>query len=399
MAADKEEFNLDDLSDEEFSALTPEQLAKYEVAEEDDSGSDESNDESNDSDDEDQDEEEDNDEEEGDADDSDSDDDSSADAEDGDSSSSDDAGDDSGDDAGDDGDSGDDDKDKAKPGELTEVEYAAIGRRLMGDIKANGGTIKAKSADDLEQLIQMGANYHQKMKGLKPSMKTLKLLENHGLLDPKKLNYLIDLYQKKPEAITQLLKDSKIDPMDIDLKGEEEYAPENRTVNDKDLVLDDVLAGIKGNKNYNRTLTVIADDWDEASRATILADPTIIAKINGHMEAGVYDQVADAVTYQRTLGNLQGVSDFDAYQQMGDYMMTNDLFKSNGVKQSDAQGDQDTKPPKGKKETADQKSARLAKKKGASPSRRKKVPKKEEKDFNPLGMSDEDFAKHTNMNL
>jgi hypothetical protein len=237
------------------------------------------------------------------------------------------------------------------------------------------------------------------MKGLKPSMKTLKLLENHGLLDPVKLNYLIDLHEKKPEAITQLLKDSGMEPMDIDLKGEETYKPSTRTVNDKDLVLDDVLASIKGSEHYNKTLTVIADEWDDESRATILADPAIIRTINGHMQNGIYDQVANAVTYQRTLGNLQGVSDLEAYQQAGAHMMENNLFTSNGKASSDNQGDQGSKRPGETKETAAQKEARLKKKKGASPSRRKAASKKEKEDFNPLGMSDEDFAKHTNMSL
>ena len=397
MAGTEEELDINNLSDEEFLALSQEEQEALNGVDEDDSN-DEGNDQSSDASDED-----DNLEENDNADEEEEDDaeheefdsaDDSSDSGDGDADESDNDSDDS---SSDDSDSGDDSKDNNDSGEVSEAEFAQIGRQIMGEIKANGSTLKIKSAEDAIQLIQMGANYHQKMKGLKPSIKMLKLLENNGLLDPTKLNYLIDLHQKKPEAITQLLKDSKIDPMDIDLAGEETYAPEQRTVNDKELVLEDVLEGIKGNSTYQKTLTVIGDDWDEASRTAILADPVVIRTINGHMESGIYDQVADAVAYQRTLGKLQGVSDFDAYQQMGNYMMEKNLFTSNAAPTSDAQGDQGSQLPGEKKETAAQKQARLDKKKGASPSRRKKAPKKSEKDFNPLGMSDEDFAKHTNL--
>ena len=43
--------------------------------------------------------------------------------------------------------------------ELSDSQYAAIGKQIMGEFKANGATLKMKSAEDAIRLMQMGANY------------------------------------------------------------------------------------------------------------------------------------------------------------------------------------------------------------------------------------------------
>jgi hypothetical protein len=299
---------------------------------------------------------------------------------------------------------GDDKADKAKddidkladkPTEgPTEAEYAAIGKQLMSEFKANGTTMKMKSVDDAIQLMQMGANYHKKMAGLKPSLKTLKLLENNGLLDPEKLNYIIDLAQKKPEAITQLLKDSKIDPMTIDLAGTEPYVSTTRTVSDTDILLDEVLDSISSSPAYSKTLTVLGEEWDAESRSAIAKNPTVIQAINTHMENGIYDQVAAAIAYERSLGKLVGLGDYEAYQKVGAYMHENNLFV-HGANATPTNGAQNqTKPSAPNKADSDeQERLRLERKNAASPSRQQKTPVQDTNNYNPLEMSDEDFIK------
>lgn len=304
----------------------------------------------------------------------------------------------SGDDESDSGDSADD---KAPPtGELTTEQYANIGKQIMGEFKANGEVMKVKSAEDAITLMQMGANYHKKMKGLKPAMKALKLLENHGLMDPSKINFLIDLSQKKPEAITQLLKDAKVDPMDLDLQGEDTYVPDNRTVSDAELALDEVLDSISGSPAYQRTLTVLTDDWDASSRETLARDPNMIRVINGHIETGIFDQVASAVNYERSLGKLVGVNDFDAYLKIGDHMHKNNMFKAAGRQNQNANTEVDNRQQSQQSDNTAEEEARKAKKKAASPTRRNPAKESGKKEsYNPLSMSDEDFAKLNKLNL
>lgn len=301
-----------------------------------------------------------------------------------------------------------DDKDSTKKEaksageELTDTQYAEVGKQIMSEFKANGTTIKPKSAEDAIKLMQMGANYHKKMSGLKPSLKTLKLLENNDLLDPEKLNFLIDLNQRKPEAITKLLKDSKMDPMDIDVEAEDSYTPNQRTVSDTELLLDEVLDTIKDNPTYDRTLNVLGNDWDDTSRNAIAKDPEIIRTINGHMENGIFDQVAETVAYERSLGKLSGVSDFEAYQRVGTYMNESGLFKStkspsnSTVPPAAAEPNRQDQQPRG---NANDEQARRKRKQAASPSRQRKAPAPDNDNFNPLAMSDEEYIKLNKLSL
>jgi hypothetical protein len=288
--------------------------------------------------------------------------------------------------------------DKPSVGELTDDQYVDIGKQVMAEFKANGTTMKVKSVDDAMQLMQMGANYHKKMAGLKPSLKTLKLLENNGLLEPEKINFLIDLNNKKPEAITQLLKDGKIDPLTINTEDEGDYTPEQHTVSDKELVLDEVLESINTDPNYNKTLNVLGTVWDDDSRRAISADPAIIRTVNAHMGNGIYDQVAASVAYERSLGKLQGVSDLEAYQQVGAHMHANKLFKATAGTKVDKPDRQDNQP-RNNAPNADNEMERTQRKKAAAPSRRKQSPTNKDENFNPLAMSDEEFVKLNKMSF
>ena len=128
----------------------------------------------------------------------------------------------------------DDEDDESDDSEDTDVEvdYKTAYQKLTAPFKANGVQMQVKNVDDALTLMKMGANYHKKMAGLKPSLKVVKLLQKHGLLDSEKINYLIDLHDKKPEAITKLVKDSGVNPLEIDVDVDSDYKPETRTVSD-----------------------------------------------------------------------------------------------------------------------------------------------------------------------
>ncbi len=275
----------------------------------------------------------------------------------------------------------------------SKVNFEEEYNKIMGPFKANGRDMTMKSAEDVITLMQMGANYHKKMAGLKPSLKSLKLLEKHDLLDPEKLNYLIDLNNKNPEAITKLLKDSEIDPLDIDVQADSNYKPESREVSDTELELDSVLEGIQDSPKYNDTLNVIGSVWDDASRNTIAANPNIIQVINGHMENGIYDIVNDAVVYERSLGKLTGMSDLDAYKYVGDLLDQQGRF--NSEQSSQAANTNIQQPTVQKKPATD---AALKKRKQAvSPTKSKPAPT--QKSYNPLAMSDEEFLEFDKKNF
>lgn len=279
------------------------------------------------------------------------------------------------------------------------VDPKDIVERLFTPFKANGREMKVDNVEDAITLMQMGANYNKKMAALKPNLKLLKMLENHQLLDESKLNFLIDLSKKDPAAISKLVKESGIEPMDLDLSNAEGYKGNNYAVDDREYQLDETLADLRDSPAYPQTLDIVGTQWDGASRKVISDHPQILRVIHDHVESGVYQVIADRLATEKALGRLNGLSDLEAYRQVGDMIQAQGGFAHLAAK---GQQGQQTKPgvkvvpPKPKKVEDPKLNDR---RRAASPSRPAASSKGLPADFNPLGMSDEDISKLGNPNF
>ena len=284
---------------------------------------------------------------------------------------------------------------EAKPAEAAEPDYKAEYLRLLAPFKANGKEIAVSTVDDAISLMQMGANYNKKMAGLKPSLKMMKLLENSGLLSEEKISYLIDLEKKNPAAINKLIKDSGIDPMDLDAEKANGYTPQTYTVDDREMELDSVLDSIQETPSYNRTLAIVSSEWDVASKQVIAASPQLLKVINDHVASGIYDTIHKEVERGRMLGRLKGLSDIDAYRQVGDAIQARGGFTP--VVQGSALSPEKpalppvSVPPKPSQAEED----KLREKRRAAGSTKPAGSAGVAKEFNPLAMSDEEFSKST----
>lgn len=286
-----------------------------------------------------------------------------------------------------------DDTDK-KPDESA-VDFEAEYKRLLAPFKANGREIAVKSVDDAIALMQMGANYNKKMAALKPNLKLMKLLENNGLLSEDKISFLIDLEKKNPAAINKLVKDSGIDPMDFDAEKASGYKQTAYTVDDREIELDTVLDEIQGTPSYNRTLEIVSTKWDAASKQVIAGSPQLLKVINGHVESGIYDLISKELESERLFGRLNGLSDIEAYRQIGDALHAKGAFNSLAQGSSQNQQKPATQPvvvtPKPKVEDD-----KLKDKRRAASSTKPAAPTSVSKDFNPLALSDDEFSKLVN---
>lgn len=271
-----------------------------------------------------------------------------------------------------------------------QVDYKAAYERLTATFKANGRDIQVKNVDDAIALMQMGANYNKKMAGLKPNLKLMKMLESNGLLSEEKLSFLIDLDKKNPEAINKLVKDSGMDPLDLSAERASEYKPQTYTVDEREMELDAVLGELESSPAYNRTLDVVSTKWDGASKGVIASKPEILKVINAHMENGIYDLIATEIESERTFGRLNGLSDLEAYRQVGDSIQARGGFAHLGHQKQNAPNTPVIVQPKPKQVDDD----RLRDKKRAASSTKTAIPTAGMKaDFNPLSMSDEEFSK------
>jgi len=269
----------------------------------------------------------------------------------------------------------------------SKVDYEAAYKQLTAPFRANGKDMQINTVDDALTLMKMGANYNKKMAGLKPNLRLLKMLEKNNLLDESKLSYLIDLDQKNPEAINKLVKESGVDPLDIDTEKESEYSPTTYTVDDKEVELDGVLDEIRETSTFKDTLSIISNKWDDSSKQVLYENPSLIKTINDHVDSGVYGQITSVIERERMLGRMEGMSDIQAYKYVGDAIMANGGFNT-----SDSEEQTDTDISAIAPTTTKKEDPKLKERKRAASST-KSTTKAPAADFNPLEMSDEDFEK------
>ena len=268
--------------------------------------------------------------------------------------------------------------------ETTEFDYESAYKKVSEPFKANGTDMQVKDPEDIVRLMQMGANYQKKMAQLKPNLKLIKMLENNDLLNEDKLHNLIDLSKKDPKAITKLVKESSVDPLDIDKDVETDYQPTNYSISDKEYNLDQVLDDIKHTDTFNRTINTLTKDWDTKSKETISEYPEIISVINTHMGNGVFDKVNAVLQQDKALGKLAGISDVDAYRQITEHLAKNgDLREQTGNKET-------SKVSSKTDETAN--ANRNKQRKAVAPVKQTTT-QKSTTDDNFLGLSDDEFMK------
>lgn len=288
-----------------------------------------------------------------------------------------------------------DDPSDSKSSESAPVDHEAFYNRIMAPFKANGKMIEPRTPEEVITLMQMGANYTRKMQDIQPHRKVLMMLQNNQLLDQDKLSYLIDLDKKDPKAIAKLIKESGVDPLDLDLESDGNgYKPGNHNVSDAEEVFASVLEEVSSTDIGKETLGEV-DKWDDASKEALWESPEILKHINDQRESGVYALISEEIDRQRTLNLISANTPFlEAYKKVGNEMAAkaaNGSSKPNAAtEQPEAQPakqpvDRRAAVPKSKVKSGDK--ANAAANTGGGGGKAKKPP------VNYLEMSDDEFLK------
>jgi hypothetical protein len=267
--------------------------------------------------------------------------------------------------------------------ETTKVDFEEAYKRIMSPFKASKRMMQVTNIDDAISLMQKGADYHSKMKTLSPHLKMISMLEKEGLLSQDKLNNLIDISKKDPKAIAQLIKDSGIDPLDIDTE-EVNYKPNNYGVSDSEFKLNQVLEDIKSSPSFDKTIRIVGKEWDEESKKVISNNPEIISIINEHVFNGVYDKVQSVVDTERALGRLN-ISDVAAYKQVAEHLQQQGEIVLDGQVTNPSS----TSVPKTKAKDA----AEIQQKRKAAAATKKTTSNTKSSPKSYLNMTDEEFMK------
>jgi hypothetical protein len=153
------------------------------------------------------------------------------------------------------------------------------------------------------------------------------MLENNGLLDEAKLSFFIDLDKKNPEALKKLIKDSGVDPLDIDVSVEPAYQAGNHKVSDNEIAFRTVLEDLQSTPTGQETISLINSSWDQVSKEELWKAPEIMTTIQQQRENGIYDAISAEINRQAMLGKIPAGTPFiQAYLNIGNEMNARGVF-------------------------------------------------------------------------
>jgi hypothetical protein len=143
-----------------------------------------------------------------------------------------------------------------------------------------------------------------------------------------------------------LVKESGIESYDLDSTEDSDYKPADYSVNQGELQLEEVLTDLEQSPHYDNVINVVTKQWDQASKQIVAENPQLLTTINGQMANGVYEKVSNEVERQRMFGRLVGLSDIEAYKQVGGELHSSGAFDSLAGNESSPKRKVITKNPK-----------------------------------------------------
>lgn len=267
--------------------------------------------------------------------------------------------------------------------ETTEVPEGL--ERVLAPFKANGKMIQVESPDDVISLMQMGANYSEKMQALKPHLKTIRMLEQQKAMDENTLHTLLDARNGNVDAIRKLIADAKIDPtelLDIDPDNPVEYSPNDYAISDTQFEFQNVVDDLRPSEHYAPTMDAVSS-WDERSRVKMYEDPNILRGLHAVVANGHFEKIQTHLSTLRTMGRVPaGMTDVDAFG-----MAAQMLEERGELGTAPAEPQQERNQPK-------QNETDTRRKRAAAPAKgRRTAPKAKGLNLDIASMTDEEFTK------
>jgi len=106
------------------------------------------------------------------------------------------------------------------------------------------------------------------------------------------------------------------------------------------------MTELQDSEHFGATIEAI-DKFDPNSINFIGEHPEAIRILHGHMEMGIFPTIMDEVQTRKLMGKLSGMSDIEAYYQVGEEMEKSGLLQpqNSSVRQSQQSNQQPQKLP------------------------------------------------------
>ena len=263
--------------------------------------------------------------------------------------------------------------------------------KVTAKFNASGKEFQVDNADDVISLMQKGIDYNIKMSTLKPALKMVKALEAHGITQ-EDLGLLIDIHNRKPEAIASLVKQADIDLYSVDEDSVDRYAPTDAQITDEEYEFQNVISSISASPRYADVMQFVANST-VADKQEVYSQPQILKSLVDHAQLGIFDKVMAEVDKLQVLGRLpQGMTPLQAYHAIGSQMFGGEPTPSQERPQVNQQVQQPIAKPV--QRPAQQPQSNAARRAAAAPSNAAKPGAKPKLTPHDLfTMSDEEFSK------
>lgn len=263
--------------------------------------------------------------------------------------------------------------------------------KVTAKFNASGKEFQVDNADDVISLMQKGIDYNIKMSTLKPALKMVKALEAHGITQ-EDIGLLIDIHNRKPEAIASLVKQADIDLYSVDDESVDRYAPTDAQITDEEYEFQNVISSISASPRYADVMQFVANS-SVADKQEVYSQPQILKSLVDHAQLGIFDKVMAEVDKLQVLGRLpQGMTPLQAYHAIGSQMFGGEPTPSQEQPRVNPQVQQPI--PKPVQRPVQQPQSNTARRAAAAPSNAAKPGAKPKPSAHDLfTMSDEEFSK------
>lgn len=214
-------------------------------------------------------------------------------------------------------------KPKTKPADKTEANVEEVSEvpaeqlkdffaAVTGKFRAHGAEYSFSNPQEIISLMQKGIDYNNKMNAIAQHRGVTDLLKEHDLLDATKLSFLLDLHNKKPEAIAKLIKDAGIDAYELDEAKAEQYQETQVDISGRKSALSDVIEHYKGDEIFTNVFEE-AKTWDAKSQEVLVNNPALFHTLYEQVKSGTFAKVMEVVKRENALGRTSGsiLTDYD----------------------------------------------------------------------------------------
>jgi hypothetical protein len=171
-------------------------------------------------------------------------------------------------------------------------------------INFGSGEIEVNDINELQQIASKALRDKTKYEKYKDDIALIEGIKENGLSE-EDLYLLVEAKKGNKKAIAKFLKETGIDPLDIELDEEElkDYKPNEYKSDMKLIETKTIIDNLKTDKEaFTKFNNLITNEFDEDSRAKVFQDPTLLEFIGESIKSGLYEKIAPKYMKRKLLG-------------------------------------------------------------------------------------------------